>query len=181
MDYEQVFMKLPVACAVLHSRVVAECNHLFCEMWHDDAKNIKGSSFRMFYPSADDFDMRGKKIAPILAQKGEYSDSWLMKRCDGEIFWCRVHGVTLDRNRPYDRVIWTFVELSDRPQSELSVGSRLTAREREVARLLYEGCSSKDIARSLAISHRTVHIHRASLLKKYGAANTAELLKIISI
>ncbi len=181
MDYEEVFMRLPVACAVLHNRVVAECNQLFCEMWHDDARNIKGSSFRLFYPSAGDFEMRGRKIAPILAQKGEYSGSWLMKRSDGEIFWCRVHGVTLDRSSPYERVIWTFVELRERSQSELSVGSRLTAREREVARLLYECCSSKDIARALSISHRTVHIHRASLLKKYAVANTAELLKVISI
>lgn len=181
MDYEEVFLKLPVACAVLHNRVVVQCNHLFCDLWRGTAQQLKGVSFSVLYTSIDDFETRGKKISPILENKGEYSDSWLMKRCDGEIFWCFVSGVTLDRGNPYERVIWTFAELSPKPQSELSVGGRLTQREREVAKLLYEGFSSKDIARSLAISHRTVHIHRANLLKKYAVANTAELLKIISI
>lgn len=181
MDYEEVFMHLPVACAVLHNRIVVECNNLFCELWREKALNLKGLSFSLFYSSVDDFEARGNKIAPILAKKGEYSDNWLMKRRDGEIFWSQVYGVTLDRANPYERVIWIFTELSAKPQSQLSIGSRLTPREREVAKLLYEGCSSKDIARCLAISHRTVHIHRSNLLKKYSVASTVELLKIISV
>ena len=32
------------------------------------------------------------------------------------------------------------------------------------------------IARKLALSHRTVELHRASLLKKYHASNVAQLL-----
>lgn len=181
MKYEEVFAELPVACAVLHDRIVVECNNLFCDMWRGIAPDIKGKSFSLFYTSVDDFELRGKKIAPILAQEGYYSDDWLMKRCDGEIFWCHVNGATLDRSRPYERVIWTFTDLSAKSPSHLSIGSRLTPREREVAKLLYEGCSSKDIARALAISHRTVHIHRANLLKKYAVASTADLLRIISI
>lgn len=181
MNYQELFMRLPIACAVLHDRVVADCNDLFCALWRDSAENIKGSSFSQFYSSADDFELRGRKIAPILADKGEYADSWLMKRGGNEIFWCHVNGVTLDRSRPYQRVIWTFAELSSKPDTNLSIGGRLTRREREIAKLLYEGFTSKEIARILAISHRTVHIHRANLLKKYGVSTTSDLLKIISV
>lgn len=87
----------------------------------------------------------------------------------------------MDRSRPYERVIWTFVDLSSEPTPHFSIASRLTSREREVAKLLYEGYSSKDIARALDISHRTVHIHRANLLKKYSVTNTSDLLKVISL
>jgi DNA-binding CsgD family transcriptional regulator len=56
-------------------------------------------------------------------------------------------------------------------------GSELTAREREVATLLTEGRTSKQIGKSLGISPRTVDIYRARLLRKYGAATTAELVR----
>ena len=42
--------------------------------------------------------------------------------------------------------------------------------------LLGEGGTSKEIARKLDISHRTVELHRASLLRKYNASNVAQLL-----
>ncbi len=181
MNYQELFMRLPIACAVLHERVVADCNDLFCTLWRDTAENIKGSSFSLFYSSVDDFELRGRKIAPILADKGEYADNWLMKRGSNEIFWCHVNGITLDQTKPYERVIWTFAELTEKPDTNLSIGGRLTAREREIAKLLYQGCSSKAIARNLNISHRTVHSHRANLLKKYAVGSTSDLLKIISM
>lgn len=181
MNYQELFFHLPVACAILHKRVVADCNDLFCKMWRGTVAGIVGKSFKEFYASPEDFEYKGGKIAPILEREGSYSDSWLIKRCDGEIFWCHMNGVTLDRARPYDRVIWTFIDLSSESTSHVSIASRLTPREREVAKLLYEGYSSKDIARILTISHRTVHIHRANLLKKYSVKSTSDLLKIISV
>lgn len=181
MNYEELFVRLPVSCAVLYKRVIVECNALFCEMWRGTPDEIKGQSFAAFYSSVEEFELRGRRIAPILAEQGFYSDDWLMKRCDGENFWCRVNGATLDRGQPYDRVIWTFVDLSVAAAPGVSSSHRLTSREREVAKLLYEGCSSKDIARTLQISHRTVHIHRANLLKKFGVSSTVDLLKVLSI
>jgi len=39
-----------------------------------------------------------------------------------------------------------------------------------------EGRTSKEIGRILAISHRTVEIYRARLMRKYKAATSAELV-----
>ena len=55
--------------------------------------------------------------------------------------------------------------------------ANLTPRERLVLAELLMGLSSKEVARSLEISPRTVEFHRANLLKKYGAKNTAELVR----
>jgi len=52
----------------------------------------------------------------------------------------------------------------------------LTQREKEVARLLCQGKTSKDIAGQLYISTNTVNTHRKSILKKLGLKNTQELL-----
>lgn len=56
-------------------------------------------------------------------------------------------------------------------------GSRsLTPREREVARLIASGHSSKQIAADLGISFRTVVSHRFRIFQKLGVCNTAELV-----
>jgi FixJ family two-component response regulator len=73
--------------------------------------------------------------------------------------------------------------LSEQKQASITVAARLatlTAREREVMKLAVEGYTSKEIAQRLAISYRTVEIHRAHLMQKSGASNMLELARIIT-
>ena len=60
---------------------------------------------------------------------------------------------------------------------QASVTAALTAREREVAAQLMQGLTSKEIGRALGISHRTVEIYRARLMRKYRASTAAELVQ----
>jgi FixJ family two-component response regulator len=55
---------------------------------------------------------------------------------------------------------------------------RLTQREREVLRGIASGHSNRAIAETLAISPRTVEIHRANMLHKIGASHTSEAIRI---
>jgi DNA-binding CsgD family transcriptional regulator len=54
----------------------------------------------------------------------------------------------------------------------------LTRREREVLRLVSEGCSNKEGAKLMSISYRTFECHRAEVMRKLGAKNTAELVRL---
>ena len=54
----------------------------------------------------------------------------------------------------------------------------LTPREREVLERLVIGSSNKLIARELAISPRTVEIHRARVMEKIGAESLSHLVRI---
>lgn len=56
------------------------------------------------------------------------------------------------------------------------VRQKITDREREIARLLAAGLSTKAISTRLKISFFTVETHRKKLLEKFGARNTAELI-----
>jgi FixJ family two-component response regulator len=56
--------------------------------------------------------------------------------------------------------------------------STLTPREMDILRHLVAGESSKQIAIAMALSEKTVSNHRAHLLAKTGAQNTAELVRI---
>lgn len=53
----------------------------------------------------------------------------------------------------------------------------LTKREREVFHLIVEGLTTKEIARRLGISAKTAENHRARVLDKLNARNTAELVR----
>jgi FixJ family two-component response regulator len=54
----------------------------------------------------------------------------------------------------------------------------LTEREREIMSLMIAGLTSKEIARRLGISHRTVDIHRSHVMAKSGASNLLELARM---
>lgn len=54
----------------------------------------------------------------------------------------------------------------------------LTSREQDVLAGILEGLTNKEIGRELGISHRTVEIHRARLMRKLGASSLSALLMI---
>ena len=53
----------------------------------------------------------------------------------------------------------------------------LTPREREILDQVWGGCTNRSIAQQLGISIKTVEAHRANMMKKLRASNTAQLLK----
>jgi len=60
------------------------------------------------------------------------------------------------------------------PASGRAPDARLTAREREVLRLLAGGARTRDVAETLFISERTVKTHVASAMQKLDANTRAE-------
>ena len=104
-----------------------------------------------------------------------YVDERIMKRRSGEHFWCRVRGQSLTPENPFERAVWSFADISG-----LRPIVNLTLRERQIAMHIAEGLTSKEIARLLDISHRTVEAHRARLQEKLDARNSAEVIARIT-
>ncbi len=176
IDYRQAFDLAPVGLVLSRNRTMVDWYLRLCEMFGVTREQFIGQSFHVLYPSADEYERTGARIEPILNTKGLYADDRIMKRMDGrlkgETFWCHVTGRALNRNVPHEAGIWSFEDLSEsRP-----VKAELTGREREVAALLMDGMTSKEIGKVLSISHRTVEIYRARLMRKYKASTTADLV-----
>lgn len=55
----------------------------------------------------------------------------------------------------------------------------LTPRERDVLLQITQGASNKEAGQSLAISPRTIEVHRARIMEKLKARNTADLVRIV--
>lgn len=162
----------PIGIVMTENRVIRTCNPAFAEMFGFPVEDLRDQSFAILYPSYEEFvKIRDIGVKP-LRETGRYSDERIMARSDGTLFWCRVRGTTLtDKGDPLMKAVWSFADLShERPVQEL------TTRERQLVMYLGEGRTSKEIARIIQISPRTVEAYRARLLKKYKAANVAELL-----
>ena len=172
VDYRLAFELAPVGLCVSRNRAIVDCNAQLCDMFGWSRELLAGQSFLVLYPSADEYERLGARMAPILNAKGHYADDRIMKRANGDVFWCHVSGRALNRAAPHEAGIWSFEDLS----AQRPVKAELTAREREVAARLLEGLTSKEIGKTLEISHRTVEIYRARLMRKYRANTTADLV-----
>ena len=162
----------PIGIVMTENRIIRTCNPAFARMFGFTVEALRDQSFAILYPSYEEFvKIRDVGIRP-LRETNRYSDERIMARSDGSLFWCRVRGVTLtEEGDPLMKAVWSFADLShERPVQEL------TTRERQLVMYLGEGRTSKEIARIIDISPRTVEAYRARLLKKYSAANVAELL-----
>lgn len=177
IDYRLAFELAPVGMVLSRHRTMVDCNQALCDMFGATPAELMGQSFQILYPSVDEFERIGERIAPILNAKGSYSDERVMKRVGGrfagQTFWCHVMGRALDRSDPHAAGIWTFVDLS----SQRTVKAELTAREREVAALVMKGLTAKEIGKTLGISPRTVEIYRGRLMRKYQASSSLDLVQ----
>lgn len=172
IDYRLAFDLAPVGLCLSRHRTMVDCNQSLCEMFGTSRELLLGQSFQLLYPSADEYERTGARIALNLNRSGTYADNRIMKRANGETFWCHVTGRALNPATPHEAGIWSFEDLSSRRP----VKAELTAREREVAAHLMDGLTSKEIGKVLGISHRTVEIYRARLMRKYKASTTADLV-----
>lgn len=170
-DIRLAFDLAPVGLCVTRERVIQRCNARFAEMFGYGADDLAGRSIELLYPSHAEFEHTGLRGFGPMRTTGEYADERIMRHRSGKLFWCHVSGRSIDREHPFACAVWMFEDLSPRRP----VSAPLSAREREVAQYLATGKTSKQIARALALSPRTVEAHRARLMRKLGAKTAGEL------
>ncbi|MEE5086757.1 LuxR C-terminal-related transcriptional regulator [Pseudomonas alliivorans] len=179
LNPEYLLHHLPVAVIIARNRVILNCNALALSMFRASDVQLVGASFAMLYPQQKDFETAAEHFGPLLSRHADFHDDRLMRRLDGTHFWVTVRGYGFNQSNPYELAAWVFTEVDSPGREGLREKVSLTAREREVAALLVDGLTSKEAAKSLGISPRTVDIHRASLLRKYAVNSTPELIRQI--
>ncbi len=170
------FEGAPVALCVTRQRVIAGCNRAFGGLFGYRVDELVGHSMALLYPSRQEFHSIGRRGYPRMQQGRRYEDERLMRRRDDELIWCRVSGLTSDASAPAREAIWAFEQIPHAPRST----ALLSPREREVVAQLAAGLTSKEIARLMSLSPRTVEMHRARLLRKLGVRTTPQLLAMLA-
>ncbi|WP_419907850.1 PAS domain S-box protein [Hoeflea sp.] len=165
------FEHAPIGLVLTEDRVIRACNRMFADIFGYEKDELIGQSFRVLYASNDDFEQIRDIGLQTLKVGGQYTDERIMPRKDGSLFWCRFRAHSLTPDEPLKRAILSYADISEhRPYVELS------ARERQIVTHLLGGRTSKEIARLIGISPRTVEYYRSRLLKKFNASNVTELL-----
>ncbi|MBN3521222.1 PAS domain-containing protein [Algoriphagus lutimaris] len=83
-----------------------------------------------------------------------------------------------DWNYSYVKDDGTRIFVSKNSPSDREIS--LTKKEKEIVRLILDGLGSKEISEKLNISFNTVSTHRKNILRKLGAKNLGEMIKIIA-
>jgi len=169
------FRMAPVALALSKHRIIHACNDAFATLFRREVEMLTGRSLAQIYPCVDDFAAVVDRWMAPLRERGLFADERFMKRSDGEIFWCRVAGQTLTPADPLALAVWSFTELP----TPVHLDGALSRRERDVACHVARGRTSKEIAKLLGLSPRTVEGHRLRLMRKLQVRNAAELNALV--
>lgn len=171
-DLALAFDLAPVGLFVARERVIQRCNEAFGSMFGYSSSELQGRSTSRLYPSISEYENIATRGVVGMRETGTHSDERIMRHRSGRLFWCHVVGRSLDKRDPFACAVWMFEDISARRL----VTADLTVREREIVQYLVIGQASKQIARQLGISPRTVEAHRARLMKKFGVTSHTELI-----
>lgn len=80
------------------------------------------------------------------------------------------NGATLVKTSLLYKVISTWAGADAKPEKAGPPLEQLTAREREVLKLVSDGCTNKEIAKKLSIAENTVKKHVQNIIAKLGAS-----------
>lgn len=73
----------------------------------------------------------------------------------------------------FDKVVSTYAQPSPRTAPRTGSTTLLTNREQEVITLVARGYRTREMARLLSLSHKTVEKHRTNLMRKLGLRSAA--------
>jgi two-component system response regulator NreC len=102
---------------------------------------------------------------------------YIMKDASPEELFAAVRDVGEGRRHFSKRIPESVIRRLDSSRKRKKKGPRMTAREREVMKLLAEGNTVKQIAEILDLSQKTVDTHKTNMMKKLGIHNRVDLVK----
>lgn len=117
-EYRIIFDNAIVGICFTRNRILVRCNRRFEEMFGYGPGELADCSMLTLYPSEEAFERTGQFGYGYLLTHDSYSDERLMRRKNGELFWCNVAGKSLDPEHPAEGAIWIFQDISERKRAE---------------------------------------------------------------
>ncbi len=161
-------------------REIAWCNAGTEKVFGYAPSDLVGTASEKLHVDTKHHKHFGAWSEPVLERGETFVGRYWMKHRDGSIFPSE-HVVTPVATLDGLRLVVSLVYCMDTakeatPLERRQLARKLSARENEVLDFVLQGLSSKQIARELGLSHRTVETHRSNILHKLEFETFRELL-----
>lgn len=167
------FLYSPDATLILSNRIILQASKMVEATFGWLPAELEGKSTRILYPGEAEYEMIGQRAHTAMLTQEVYRDERFMRLKNGDIVWMEGYGRALDQSNPEKMTVWTY----RRVQSVIGSTGLLTPTEKKVAHYIVNGFTSKQTALAMGISHRTIEVHRANMMKKLHAKNSTELAR----
>ncbi|NQV21210.1 MAG: PAS domain S-box protein [Rhodospirillales bacterium] len=117
-EQELIFDNSAIGVSFLKGGTIVRSNAFYDELFGYTPGTIVGMDSNVFFPDEASAKEAWEEAAPIL-KRGEISNATrLMRRRNGDLFWCRITGKLVDSDDEEQLSIWLLEDISDRKQAE---------------------------------------------------------------
>jgi PAS domain S-box-containing protein len=109
---------MPIGVTFLKNRHVVYSNPAFDFIFGYETGMTKGLNTSEFYTDSPTYERVGKEAYPAIAKGGTYTIEMVMKKRNGEQFFCRLVGQTVNEGKPEDGAIWMFQDITVQKRME---------------------------------------------------------------
>jgi PAS domain S-box-containing protein len=180
----------PIATVIsdpnLRSNPIVAVNDAFCELTQYPPEEVLGRNCKFLSGSRTEPWLTDKIREGVINHRPVMVDILNYKRDGTEFRNVVLVAPIFDKSDALRYFIGTQVELPDDDWRQFAgrksrardlVGS-LSKRQRQVLQRVVQGQRTKQIAFELVLSEKTVEMHRSLLLRKLGAGNVADVVRI---
>lgn len=114
---------------VTPDRKLRRFNRKLTEIFGYTENELQGCSSVILYPSEADFVKFGKEVIPLFMKGEIFTTERLLRRKNGQLFWCRLLGKSIDDLDLSKGFIWTLDDITEKKHIEESLWLAATVFE----------------------------------------------------
>jgi diguanylate cyclase (GGDEF)-like protein/PAS domain S-box-containing protein len=126
---EAIFETAPIGIAVIANRVLLQCNRRFEELFGYAPGEMLGYTTRLWYASDEDFAGINAMADDAFARGSTHRREQILRRKDGQPFWCRLTGRCFDQTQPQAGAVFLLEDVSERRHREENLRATLDEQQ----------------------------------------------------
>lgn len=101
-----------------HHRQILRANKKLADIFGYKEEELKGHTTAKFYPTYQDYERLGQAAYPQLSRGETYETECLMRRRDGELFWCRLQGKAIESHDLSQGSLWHVEDITEQRRAQ---------------------------------------------------------------
>ena len=122
LEQKAILENAAVGIIFSKDQVIRECNIRAGEIFGYAAEEMVGLASVVIFPSAAIYAALGEEASALLASGQPYKSELQMRRKDGSLLWCRVHGRAVDPQQGMHGTVWIVEDIDEPYRNGVKLG-----------------------------------------------------------